>query len=87
MFLLSFHKTVNSVMIWIESPPVSFHNEHTTMLERKQRKTVRLSEKLWHGVPENERLLREYLTCTYPPYFGLQLYEEKPHEDVRYFPT
>lgn len=79
MFLLSFHKTVRSVLVWIEPSPTVFHNKHTSMLEQKRKQTVGLGEELWHGVSDNERLLRQYLADTYPVYFGLEPFSEKAH--------
>lgn len=58
---------------WLRPHPTIYHNEHTSILERKQPKTVRLDDH-WLGLSENDRMLQEYLRESYPVYFGLDPY-------------
>ena len=65
---------------WLQPSPNIFHNQHTSILERKQPKTVRLADDPWLGYSENDRMLHEYLRESYPVYFGLDPYAQDKSE-------
>ncbi len=63
---------------WTGTPEEYFHNEHESMVENRRNKHVCSidGELIWLERPESEMVMSDYVTDTYPAYFGLELRDD-----------